>query len=199
MGAGIVLCDPHRAVIKGPSRLRAQKGIDGTGKTTQINRLENCLKSEGHDVICTFEPGASSIGKEVRAFILDSRYDIAPLTETLLLCADRYEHQQNIIIPALKAGKTVLADRTQDSTVAYQAFGKGVDLKLIEDFDRQYLIRPDITFYLDIESGKTAGRIDRRLQSAGEQNKFDIYATDFLTASGAATVIFVSVFRSVFG
>ncbi len=128
------------------------EGIDGSGKTTQSELLANRLKQicgENY-VILTREPGGSSFAEKVRGIPL--RDNIDPISELLLFVSMRYEHMKKLILPALGEGKIVICDRFIDSTIAYQGYGLGIDLKLIEDLHELLRIRcPDITFILDID------------------------------------------------
>ena len=156
------------------------EGIDGSGKSTQVKELQKYLVSKGHEVLGTVEPGGSSIGVQVRDIILSGKYSILPETETMLLFADRYEHQKKIIIPALEKGQIVISDRTQDSTYAYQGSAKGVDYELISELEKKYLILPDLTFFLDLTVDAAFERTAERKSRAPEKNNtFDAYNKGF--------------------
>src|SRR6267154_2227919 len=97
------------------------EGLDGCGKTTQLERLAKALRAEGRDVLVTREPGGTPIGEKIRAVLLDSRTKgMAPLAELALMFASRAQQVEQVIIPALAAGKIVLCDRFTDSSEAYQ-------------------------------------------------------------------------------
>lgn len=101
------------------------EGIEGSGKTTQINHMDKFLRDNGHDCVITREPGGTRIGEKIRAILLDPESkDMDPLTELLLYSADRAQHIREFIYPFLSAGKTVLCDRFYDATVVYQGFGR---------------------------------------------------------------------------
>src|SRR3954469_23329342 len=101
------------------------EGLDGCGKTTQLEKLAAALKREGHQVIITREPGGTAIGEKIRAVLLDSRTaGMAPLTELALMFASRAQQIHEVILPALKQGKIVLCDRFTDSSEAYQGGGR---------------------------------------------------------------------------
>ena len=128
------------------------EGIEGCGKTTQINLLADLLSELNLPFITTREPGGSSIGKKIRGILLDTENkDITSKAELLLYAADRTQHVKTVILPALKGGKTVLCDRFYDATTAYQGKGRGLDTKLIEDLNliASDGLKPDLTFLID--------------------------------------------------
>ena len=158
------------------------EGIDGSGKTTQINQLSQWLKSkniipEKNQLVITREPGGTKLGKSIRSLLLDSSRDKAPdsITELLLYAADRAQHVNEIIRPSLLKGDWVLSDRFCGSTLAYQGYGRKLDIKLIKDLEviATQSISPDITFFLDIpveESIKRRINIkDDRIENEGRE------------------------------
>ena len=130
------------------------EGGDGAGKALLIDRLEQELKSRGLSVLKTRNPGGCPLAEKIRELILHHKQDPAtPRCELLLYLADRAQHVQTVLLPALDEGKIILCDRFNDSTVAYQAAGRGLDLKEINSlcaFASQDLV-PDLTLYLDID------------------------------------------------
>lgn len=130
------------------------EGIEGCGKTTQAKLLYEHLLKEARPVLLTEEPGGTEIGFKIRALLLDKNHgSIHPLTELFLYNASRVQHIMEKIRPFLNRGYIVICDRFMDSTFAYQGYGRGIDMKIINTLDeisRQGL-RPDITFLLDIE------------------------------------------------
>jgi dTMP kinase len=129
------------------------EGIEGSGKTTQIRHIAEYIKSKGHDCVITREPGGTGIGKKIRAILLDSNSKgLDPSAELLLYIADRIQHVNEIIRPALSLGKTVLCDRYFDATIAYQGFARGIDMDLITMLHKRVVenLRPDITILLDL-------------------------------------------------
>lgn len=130
------------------------EGIEGTGKSTQARLLSEYLRERGFSVTQTEEPGGTLISLKIRELLLslDSR-GIDPITELLLYNASRVQHIKEVIIPALERGDIVITDRFCDSTVAYQGYGRGIDLKLIDSLDiiSTGRLRPDITILLDID------------------------------------------------
>ncbi len=148
------------------------EGIEGSGKTTQIEPIAQFLRSEGHDVITTREPGATSTGKKIRSILLDpDNIDISPLCELMLYGADRAQHIAQVILPALKAGKTVLCDRFADATAAYQGFGRGLDVKLLDNIYKIVAgnLKPDLTILFDLDPLIGLKRTFKALQH-GERN-----------------------------
>jgi len=129
------------------------EGIEGSGKSTQINLLYEKLKAEGHDPVITREPGGTMIGRKIRDILLDPEHDMMDYrTEILLYAADRAQDVKENIAPALAKGKIVLADRFVDSNLAYQAYGRGLDYDFIRKIN-SWVIEPywpEITFILDI-------------------------------------------------
>ena len=128
------------------------EGIEGCGKTTQIQRLAHNLEKQGIQNILTLEPGGTEIGKRIRHILLDSKNThLSPLTELLLYEADRAQHVAEVIKPAIDSGKWVLCDRFYDATVVYQGLARGQDRDLINLLNMKVTgqIRPDLTFLLD--------------------------------------------------
>lgn len=144
------------------------EGGEGSGKTTQINKLSQMLTDNGHKVITTREPGGTPEGDKVRDLIVQrDGGDWNPMAETLLLFAARTMHVEKIIGPALDEGKIIITDRYTDSTVAYQGYGHGLALDKIEDINKLVLdgLKPDLTFILDIDPKAGLERSERRLAS----------------------------------
>lgn len=133
------------------------EGTEGAGKTTQINHVSQELTALGYKVIKTQEPGGTLIGEEIRRILLDKNNTvIEPITELLLYNAARHQHIKEVIIPALSDALSddiiVITDRFSDSTIAYQGYGRGIDLDIILKLDKIAAagLRPDITFLLDV-------------------------------------------------
>lgn len=161
------------------------EGIEGSGKTTQIALLRVALQQKGYRCIVTREPGATAIGEKIRAILLDSaNAAMFPLTELLLYEADRAQHVEEVIRPALDAGSVVLSDRFFDATVVYQGFARGLDLNLIQHIHRVLLgaLVPDLTLVLDlpVEAGLKRAW-DRIKGSAGgrAEDRFENEALSF--------------------
>lgn len=141
------------------------EGVDGTGKTTHLERLAADLEAEGRDVLSLREPGGTLIGEQIRQILLKREHQhMADVSELFLFGAARAQLVREIIRPALEAGKYVLCDRFIDSTVAYQAFGRGLDRELVTRVNQAAVgeTRPDLTLWIDIEPEMLAERLGRR-------------------------------------
>lgn len=128
------------------------EGIEGCGKTTQVHRLSCRLEGLGIPVLSTREPGGTSVGREIRAILLDARNQhLSPLAELFLYAADRSQHMDEVVRPALAKGKWVLCDRFFDATTVYQGYSRGLDMRLIRLLNETATggLLPDITFLLD--------------------------------------------------
>ncbi len=154
------------------------EGVEGVGKSTNLDFLEAFLGGNGVDVVVTREPGGTGLGEEVRSLLLAVREQpVAPLTELLLLFAARAQHIQTFIEPALAAGKWVLCDRFTDATYAYQGGGRGLDTELIRTLEDlvQGDLRPDYTVLLDVDV--TTGLT--RARGRGELDRIERETVDF--------------------
>lgn len=140
------------------------EGPEGAGKSTQIRRLEARLRAEGFDPVITREPGGTPSADAIRRVILDPELTMTPLTELLLYCASRAEHVASVIAPALAAGRLVVSDRFAAATVAYQGYGRGMELDLIERLNRIATlgIEPDLTLLLDLDPELGLERVAER-------------------------------------
>jgi len=128
------------------------EGIEGCGKSTQARRLARRLRLRGIPSVLTLEPGGTAIGATIRHILLSSQNrHLSGLTELLLYAADRAQHVEEVIGPALKAGKWVISDRFMDATVAYQGYARGQDMPFIQLLNERATggLRPDRTFLLD--------------------------------------------------
>tara|TARA_B100001287_G_C22558968_1_gene470498 strand:- start:214 stop:852 length:639 start_codon:yes stop_codon:yes gene_type:complete len=156
------------------------EGIDGCGKTTQIEAIYKWLPSSGlleknSQIIKTREPGGTKFGKRIREILLDNdqKYEPSDLTELLLYAADRAEHVSKIISPELNKNNWVISDRFADSTLAYQGYGRDLDIKIIKQLESIVCQgeSPDITFLLDISPEESVARrkdqIPDRIESEG--------------------------------
>ncbi len=156
------------------------EGIDGSGKTTQINQIEKWLNNtdlipKKNQLVITREPGGTELGKSIRSLLLDTSIETSPdsITELLLYAADRAQHVNEIIRPSLNNGDWVISDRFCGSTLAYQGYGRHLNINLIKDLETIATqgISPDITFLLDIpvhESIKRRmSRADDRIEKEG--------------------------------
>lgn len=153
------------------------EGIDGAGKTTQIDALEAWLVSTGREVVRTREPGGTPLGEKIRAMLLNDDMDVT--AETLLFFASRAEHIARVIVPALARGAWVLSDRFTDATYAYQVGGKGFDPAKVEALEAlvQGSLQPFRTILFDIAPEEAA----RRLAKARAADRFERESCDFFT------------------
>ncbi|MEE9611718.1 MAG: dTMP kinase [Desulfatiglandales bacterium] len=160
------------------------EGIEGCGKTTQIERLAKRLSGCGISPITTLEPGGTRIGKNIRRILLDAENThLTPLAELILYAADRAQHVEEVIKPALGQGKWVICDRFFDATVVYQGVARKQDMKLIRILNERVTggIRPNITFLLDCPVDVGLGRAisrDKALPEKG-QDRFEKEKVDF--------------------
>ena len=144
------------------------EGIDGSGKSTHVDRLRWALEHQGRTVLQLREPGGTAIGESIRLILLSRKNDgMTPEAELLLFEAARAQLVRDVIEPALTAGTIVLSDRFMDSTVAYQGYGRGMDLELIERLNAFAVgaCRPDLTILLDVEPQEAARRVNKRTES----------------------------------
>jgi dTMP kinase len=151
---GLLTTEDSRLTVLDKGLFISFEGIEGTGKTIQSKLLYEHFKKTGYTVILTEEPGGTRISLKIRDVLLSvENKEITPITELLLYNASRAQHLNEVIVPVLKKGGIVITDRFADSTVAYQGYGRGIDLKLIESLERIVTegIRPDVTLLLDLD------------------------------------------------
>jgi dTMP kinase len=168
----------------------AFEGGDGVGKSTQARLLADRLRATGHEVVLTFEPGDSRIGKDVRRIVLDVASDgLDARAEALLYAADRAEHVHNLIRPALDRGATVITDRYTDSSIAYQGAGRGLgaeQVAALSEFATGGLV-PDLTVVIDLPESVRRDRVegagDRLERETGEFH--DVVRQAFLDRAAA--------------
>ena len=143
------------------------EGGDGAGKTTLARSLAECLKASDRQVRLTFEPGGTLLGTRLRSLVLDPELEMSDWVETWLFLAARASHVHDVLTPALKAGELVLSDRYTDSTLAYQGFGRGLDLDRLRHLNMEATgdLSPDLTLLLDIPA--EAGLARTRARSSG--------------------------------
>ncbi|BBO78929.1 thymidylate kinase [Desulfosarcina widdelii] len=144
------------------------EGIEGSGKSTQITAIARWLKEAGYDCLTTREPGGTSIGGQIRSVLLHpANDDMAPGTELLLYVADRVQHLETVVRPALAAGKVVVCDRYFDATMVYQGYARGLDKKTILRLHDLSCggQTPDLTLLLDLAPEEGLARAWRRIAS----------------------------------
>ncbi len=148
------------------------EGADGSGKTTQLNNVKAFLEQKGFDVVVTREPGALEIGQKIRNILLHHDGIVADRCEIFLFLADRAQHVETFIKPAIEEGKIVLCDRHTDSTIAYQGYGRGQDINLLNDLNKIAIngLKPDLTLLFDVSTEVSQERVGSekdRMESAG--------------------------------
>ena len=153
------------------------EGLDGCGKSTQLARLADTLRARGFDVVATREPGGSAIGERIRSILLDSRTaGLSSLAELALMFADRAQHIEEVIQPALNRGRIVLCDRYTDSTEAYQGYGRQLGSELVLRLHRELCrdLWPDATVFLDSDLDASVARARSRNQkSDSSEGRFE--------------------------
>jgi dTMP kinase len=137
------------------------EGPDGAGKSTQIKLLCKQLDALNVHYLTSRDPGGTGLGKQIRRLLLNPETNVHPLSELLLYQADRAQHVQEVILPALNKGLLVICDRFIDSTLAYQGYGRGIDLALIHELNAIATngVAPDLTILFDIESQAGLSRL----------------------------------------
>lgn len=154
------------------------EGIDGSGKTTLISKLDQALNDMQKNVLLTKEPGGSSLGKHLRAILQEHPEKLDGKAEFLLFAADRSQHFSHVVIPALENGNVVITDRCCDSSLAYQGYGHHVDLKMMRTVNAWAMqdLEPDIIFYLKTSSEAASRRL---AQTRSKLTSFEKESTDF--------------------
>lgn len=160
------------------------EGGDGTGKSTQIRALEDYLVQRGVPCVLTREPGGTALGKLIRKVLVEvGDHEIASSTELFLYLADRAQHVNEVILPALEAGKIVLCDRFTDSTIAYQGYGRGIELRLLRQLNAiaDQGLCPDLTFLFDCPARVGLARTARRQSETGrrQEDRFEREKIEF--------------------
>ncbi|MBI5554227.1 MAG: dTMP kinase [Elusimicrobia bacterium] len=154
------------------------EGPDGSGKSTQALLLIRFLKKAGFKVLLTREPGGDRVAESIRRLLLSPHNQIVPEAELFLYWASRAQHVQQIIKPALAQGQLVVGERFSDATVAYQGYGRGVDLGLIKKMNRLAAggLTPDLTFLLDIPPARGLKKV---LEAKGVKDRFELEKLSF--------------------
>jgi len=150
-------------ILQNKGLLITVEGIDGSGKTTFINGLHQYFINNNFPVTLTKEPGKTILGRELRA-LLEKPITLCHKAEFLLFAADRAQHFNDLIIPDLNAKKIIISDRMADSSLAYQGYGRGLDLEMLKKINSWVMqgIEPDIIFYLKINLDTALERINKR-------------------------------------
>ncbi len=160
------------------------EGIEGCGKSTQVNYLVDGLENLGVSVFSTFEPGGTKAGQDIRRILLDSQNrNLSPLAELLLYAADRAQHVEEVLKPVLDQGQWVVCDRYLDATLAYQGYARGQEIGFIKALNQRASrgIQPDITFLIDCPVGvgiKRALDRNKAMQEEG-QDRFEREREEF--------------------
>jgi dTMP kinase len=154
------------------------EGIDGVGKSTQLDLLQTWLESRGREVVRTLEPGGTELGQEIRHLLLHRKGDVAARAEALLYAADRAHHVATKIRPALAEGKVVLSDRYFDSSVAYQGAARELDVSEVRNISLWAVdnLIPDLTVLLDLDA---QAAIQRRNKTGTEPDRLEREKVDF--------------------
>ena len=176
--------------------VRSERGIfvcfeggEGAGKSTQARLLRDWLVERGHPVLLTFEPGDTAVGEQVRRIVLDpATEDLSYRAEALLYAADKAEHVDSVVLPALARGEVVITDRYVDSTLAYQGAGRTLDMAEIEGVARWATgdLRPHLSVLLDLEPQAGLDRFVERDRIEGESLEFHQRVRDGFLALAAA-------------
>jgi dTMP kinase len=158
------------------------EGVEGAGKSTIAKHLVSWLQERGRDTFCTREPGGTEIGETLRELILNAERPLSARAELLLIEAARAQIMDEVILPRLDRGMTVILDRHCDSTIAYQGYGRGVDLDLIGRINRWVCQErtPDLTLLLDIDVKTGLSRARKVKERAGFQDRFETEAIEFM-------------------
>ena len=159
------------------------EGIDGSGKSTQLRLIAGDLRVQGFDVLTTMEPGGTPLGRRLREAFLETEENVAPLAELLLFAADRAQHVNFLVKPALEQGKIVISDRFADATFAYQGAGRGFDEKTVNQVIRLATdgLKPDLTLFFDIPIEKAILRTNSRPDKETIKNRMDKETSEFYT------------------
>ena len=154
------------------------EGIEGAGKSTAVDFIEDFLTKEGHDVIKTREPGGTVIGEQIREILLkNENYTLTYDTELLLVFSARAQHIQEVILPALSSGKIILCDRFTDASYAYQGGGRGIDASRINLLEKwvQGDLRPNLTLLFDLDVSIGMQRTKKR----SDADRFELEELNF--------------------
>jgi dTMP kinase len=157
------------------------EGIDGSGKSTQLRMLANELRVRGFNVLPTSEPGGTPLGRRLREAFLETEENVAPLAELLLFAADRAQHVNFLVKPALAEGKIVISDRYTDATFAYQGAGRGFSESIVNQVIELATdgLKPDLTLFFDLPIEKAVLRTNNRTDAGEQKNRMDKETAEF--------------------
>lgn len=157
------------------------EGIDGSGKSTQVRMLASELRLREFDVLTTLEPGGTPLGRRLREAFLETEENVSPLAELLLFAADRAQHVNFLIQPALSEGKIVISDRYADATFAYQGAGRGFDENTVNQVIQLATggLKPDLTLFFDITVENALLRTKSRSNDETIKNRMDAENAEF--------------------
>jgi dTMP kinase len=157
------------------------EGIDGSGKSTQLRMLANELRVRGFNVLPTMEPGGTPLGRRLREAFLETEENVAPLAELLLFAADRAQHVNFLVKPALAEGKIVISDRYADATFAYQGAGRGFSESIVNQVIELATggLKPDLTLFFDLPIEKALLRTNSRTDTGEQKNRMDKETAEF--------------------
>jgi len=150
------------------------EGIEGAGKSSLIEGLKLFAEEKGHQVLCSREPGGTSLGKGIRKLLLEnSENPPSSLAEVLLFAADRAQHVEELLRPALEQGQLVICDRFTHSTLAYQGYGRGIDLSLLSTINQLATsgLKPDLTLLLDLKPETGLSRARKRADQGADETE----------------------------
>jgi dTMP kinase len=164
-----------------PGKFITLEGIDGSGKSTQLRMLSGALRERGVDPLITCQPGGTPLGRRLREAFLETEETVAPMAELLLFAADRAQHVEFMIKPALAEGRTVISDRYADATFAYQGAGRGFDEKTVNKVIKLATggLKPDLTLFFDIPISLALTRMNARGESGEKPNRMDFETVEF--------------------
>ena len=157
------------------------EGIDGSGKSTQLRMLTSKLRLRGFNVLMTMEPGGTPLGRRLREAFLETEETVSPLAELLLFAADRAQHVDFLVKPAIAEGKIVVSDRYADATFAYQGAGRGFAESTVNQVIELATggLKPDLTLFFDLSVETALRRTDSRTDSGERKNRMDSETGDF--------------------
>lgn len=162
-------------------KLITLEGIDGSGKSTQMRMLAGELRLRGVDILSTREPGGTPLGRRLREAFLETEEDVDPLAELLLFAADRAQHVNLLIKPALEQGKIVMSDRYADATFAYQGAGRGFPPETVNQVIKLATggLKPDLTVFFDLPVEKALMRTNDADHTHRVSNRMDAETSEF--------------------